>query len=145
MAQAAGESFPLPPMVLRNLADRSFDKRKQGATEVEKIMRRLREGGQRDAIRRVLSLLASDFACSVNSNNRKGGLLGLASCAIGLVADISEHLDLVVPPVLKSFQDQEPRVRYYACESLFNIAKICRCVRAGGGGGCAGWGLQLSS
>ena len=124
--------FPLPPMVLRNLADRSFDKRKQGAQEVEKIMRRLREGGQRDTIRRVLSLLANDFACSVNSNNRKGGLLGLASCAIGLVSSISEHLDLVVPPVLKSFQDQEPRVRYYACESLFNVAKICRCAGSAG-------------
>lgn len=124
------DTFPLPPQVLKNLSDKSFEKRKAGAQEVEKIVRRMRETEQGDAIRRVLSLLATDFACNVNSNNRKGGLIGLASCAIGLMAHISEHLDVVVPAVLKSFSDQEPRVRYYACESLFNIVKICRCGRA---------------
>ncbi len=119
--------FPLAPPVLRLLSDRSYDKRKLGAHEVEKVMRRLREAeGQREAIRRVLSMLAAEFACSVNSNNRKGGLIALASCAIGLHYQISDHLDLVVPPVLKNFSDQDSRVRYYACESLFNIAKICR-------------------
>lgn len=50
----------------------------------------------------------------------------LASCAIGLTTLTTAHLDLMVPAVLKSFSDQEPRVRYYACESLFNIIKICR-------------------
>jgi hypothetical protein len=134
------DTFPLPPQVLKNLSDKSFEKRKAGAQEVEKIVRRMRETEQGDAIRRVLSLLATDFACNVNSNNRKGGLIGLASCAIGLMAHISEHLDVVVPAVLKSFSDQEPRVRYYACESLFNIVKICRCGRArccGYRAGCA--------
>jgi vacuole morphology and inheritance protein 14 len=118
--------FPLPPSVLKNLSDRAFEKRRVGAQEVEKIVRRLRETNSNDAIRRVLQVLASEFACNVNSNNRKGGLIGLASCAIGLTTQISDHLDLVVLPVLKNFTDQEPRVRYYACESLFNIVKICR-------------------
>ena len=125
-APALADSFPLPPPVLKNLSDRAFEKRRAGAQEVEKIMRRLRETDSRDAIRRVLQLLGTDFACNVNSNNRKGGLIGLASCAVGLTTQISDHLDLVVPPVLKNFTDQEPRVRYYACESLFNIVKICR-------------------
>jgi vacuole morphology and inheritance protein 14 len=125
-APVLADSFPLPPAVLKNLSDRAFEKRRAGAQEVEKIMRRLRETDSRDAIRRVLQLLGTDFACNVNSNNRKGGLIGLASCAVGLTTQISDHLDLVVPPVLKNFTDQEPRVRYYACESLFNIVKICR-------------------
>ena len=118
----------LPAAVLKNLSDRSFENRKKGAQEVEKIMRRMREEATPEAIRRVLSALASDYACSLNSNFRKGGLIALASSAVGLVGLISEHLDLVVPPVLKSFSDQEPRVRYYACESLYNICKISRCV-----------------
>jgi vacuole morphology and inheritance protein 14 len=124
----ASASLLLSPAVLKNLADRSFEKRKAGALEVEKIVRRLREGegGQRDAIRRVLQILATDFALNLNSNNRKGGLIGLASCAVGLAELFPDYLELALPPVLKNFGDQEARVRYYACESLFNIAKICR-------------------
>ncbi len=30
----------------------------------------------------------------------------------------------IVPPVLQSFTDQDSRVRYYACEALYNIAKV---------------------
>lgn len=30
----------------------------------------------------------------------------------------------IVPPVLNSFLDQDSRVRYYACEALYNIAKV---------------------
>ena len=29
-----------------------------------------------------------------------------------------------MPPVLNSFSDQDSRVRYYACEALYNIAKV---------------------
>ncbi|KAJ6771821.1 TAX1 BINDING PROTEIN-RELATED [Salix koriyanagi] len=32
----------------------------------------------------------------------------------------------IVPPVLDSFADQDSRVRYYACEALYNIAKVVR-------------------
>jgi len=32
----------------------------------------------------------------------------------------------IVPPVLQSFIDQDSRVRYYACEALYNIAKVAR-------------------
>ncbi|ONK75321.1 uncharacterized protein A4U43_C03F15630 [Asparagus officinalis] len=32
----------------------------------------------------------------------------------------------IVPPVLNSFLDQDGRVRYYACEALYNIAKVVR-------------------
>ena len=134
----------LSPAVLKNLSDRNFDKRKLGAMEIEKAMRRLKEQivsgsmsgssssqtaqaqASREAIRRVVNSLVVDFATSANSNNRKGGLIALASCAIGLTTLTNEHLDSVVPAVLKSFSDQDPRVRYYACEALFNITKICR-------------------
>jgi vacuole morphology and inheritance protein 14 len=138
----------LSPTVLKNLSDRNFDKRKLGALEIEKAMRRLKEQivglgalnsgsssssaqsaqaqASRDTIRRVIGTLVNDFATSANSNNRKGGLIALASCAIGLTSLTNEHLDSVVPAVLKSFSDQDPRVRYYACEALFNITKICR-------------------
>lgn len=31
-----------------------------------------------------------------------------------------------MPPVLLCFADQDSRVRYYACESMYNIAKVAR-------------------
>lgn len=36
------------------------------------------------------------------------------------------HLPELVQPVLMCFEDQDPRVRYYACESLYNISKVAR-------------------
>lgn len=44
----------MPALVLRNLTALSFDKRKVGAQEIEKILRRLKEQGNAGAIRRVL-------------------------------------------------------------------------------------------
>lgn len=42
------------------------------------------------------------------------------------VAMMQEYLGKVVPPVLSSLVDQDARVRYYACEALYNIAKVAR-------------------
>jgi hypothetical protein len=42
-------------------------------------------------------------------------------CTINFVALCFQQ---IVPPVLNSFLDQDSRVRYYACEALYNIAKV---------------------
>ena len=39
---------------------------------------------------------------------------------------IGMNLPELVTPVLVCFEDQDPRVRYYACESLYNISKVAR-------------------
>ena len=36
------------------------------------------------------------------------------------------YLEEIVPPVLACFSDQDARVRYYACESMYNIAKVVK-------------------
>ena len=61
-----------------------------------------------------------------SSNHRKGGLIGLAAfvVALGPTAPIA-HL---LPPIFTSFLDQDSRLRYYACESVYNI---CKTVRSG--------------
>ena len=70
--------------------------------------------------------MAQDFARSKNYNHRKGGLIGLAAAAIGLMPDVDKYLNLLIPPVLECFEDPESRVCYYACESMYNIAKVAR-------------------
>lgn len=34
------------------------------------------------------------------------------------------YLDSMLPPILHCFDDPDVRVRYYACESLYNITKV---------------------
>lgn len=33
-------------------------------------------------------------------------------------------LDDIAPPILASFHDADHRVRYFACESMYNVAKV---------------------
>ena len=39
---------------------------------------------------------------------------------------MAQYLKEIVPPVLACFTDQDARVRYYACESMYNIAKVAK-------------------
>ena len=49
-------------------------------------------------------------------------------CFLGILYSCFPHCDVfvqqIVPPVLNSFSIQDSRVRYYACEALYNIAKV---------------------
>ncbi|PWA26378.1 ARM repeat superfamily protein [Artemisia annua] len=126
----------IPAAVLRNLSDKLYEKRKTAAYEVEGIVKQLTSVGDHDKISGLIKLLANEFAYSPQVNNRKGGLIGLAAATVGLrmllgfghyrgVFTAPIHLQ-IIPPVINSFSDQDSRVRYYACEALYNIAKIVR-------------------
>ncbi|RWW77219.1 hypothetical protein BHE74_00014640 [Ensete ventricosum] len=81
----------IPASVLRNLADKLYEKRKNAALEVFWWVDRTGSGN----CRLKHSYTGPDF-------------------------------QQIVPPVLNSFADQDSRVRYYACEALYNIAKVSR-------------------
>lgn len=49
-----------------------------------------------------------------------------ASQAYGEQQEVARYLKAIVPPVLACFADQDARVRYYACESMYNIAKVAK-------------------
>ena len=117
---------PLPPMVQRILGDRSNEKRKNAALEIEALIKSLQEANNTSMIHSIINVLSKDFCTSMNSNYRKGGLIGLAAAAIGLHNSTKAYLDTLLPPVLHCFDDPESRVRYYACESLYNICKVSR-------------------
>ena len=119
--------FALPGTIVRNLSDRLYDKRKTAALEIEQMMKDMLSNGDDDGINSIMTVLITDFAQNPVSNYRKGGLIGLAATAVGLATDTrGEYLKKVVPPVLVCFSDPDSRVRYYACESLYNIAKVAR-------------------
>ncbi|KAL6645120.1 hypothetical protein ACP70R_016728 [Stipagrostis hirtigluma subsp. patula] len=116
----------IPGAVLRNLSDKLYEKRKNAALEIEGIVKQLATAGEHEKISAVISLLTNDYTYSPQANHRKGGLIGLAAVTVGLTSEAAQHLEQIVPPVLNSFLDQDSRVRYYACEALYNIAKVVR-------------------
>ncbi|KAI3730687.1 hypothetical protein L1987_61860 [Smallanthus sonchifolius] len=116
----------IPAAVLRNLSDKLYEKRKIAALEVEGIVKQLTIAGDHDKITAVINLLTHEFTYSSQANHRKGGLIGLAAATVGLSSEAAQHLEQIVPPVINSFSDQDSRVRYYACEALYNIAKVVR-------------------
>ncbi|XP_022882114.1 protein VAC14 homolog [Olea europaea var. sylvestris] len=116
----------IPMAVLRNLSDKLYEKRKNAALEVEGIVKQLAMAGDHDKITAVINLLTTEFTHSAQANHRKGGLIGLAAATVGLTSEAAQHLEQIVPSVLYSFSDQDSRVRYYACEALYNIAKVVR-------------------
>ncbi|KAG5038086.1 hypothetical protein JHK86_018926 [Glycine max] len=116
----------IPAAVLRNLADKLYEKRKNAALEVEGIVKQLAGAGDHDRITAVINLLTTEYTFSPQANHRKGGLISLAAATVGLTTEAAQHLEQIVPPVLDSFADQDSRVRYYACEALYNIAKVVR-------------------
>ena len=40
--------------------------------------------------------------------------------------EVARYLQVIVPPVLACFTDQDARVRYYACEAMYNISKVAK-------------------
>jgi len=116
----------LSESIVKGLSDRLCEKRKQAANELEakvkEVLLCLPSG--RDHVHRILNCLQHDFIESHQSVYKKGGLHGFGSVAIALGNEIQHFLQQLLPPVLRTFQDDEARVRYYACEALYNVVKV---------------------
>lgn len=117
---------PLTPNIVRALNDKLYEKRKVAALEIEKLVREFVAQSNSTQIRHVIQILASEFALSQHPHSRKGGLIGLAACSIALGKDSGLYLKELIEPVLTCFNDSDSRLRYYACEALYNIVKVAR-------------------
>ncbi|KAG6002523.1 hypothetical protein E4U21_002998 [Claviceps maximensis] len=117
----------MDPNIQRALNDKLYDKRKVGALELERVIRELVVSKDYQLVHDILEQLCNDYAYAVHQPHaRNGGLIGLAAAAIALGPDLPRYLAKIVPPVLACFTDQDARVRYYACEAMYNIAKVAK-------------------
>ncbi|KAK0648790.1 ARM repeat-containing protein [Cercophora newfieldiana] len=117
----------MDPNVQRALNDKLYDKRKVGALELERVIRELVAAKDYTKVEAVLDQLCNEYAYAVHQPHaRNGGLIGLAAAAIALGSELAKYLEIIVPPVLACFTDQDARVRYYACEAMYNIAKVAK-------------------
>ncbi|EGX96563.1 Armadillo-type fold domain containing protein [Cordyceps militaris CM01] len=113
--------------IQRALNDKLYDKRKIGALELERVIREFVVSKDYQRVHDILEQLCNDFAYAVHQPHaRNGGLIGLAAAAIALGPELPRYLAKIVPPVLACFTDQDARVRYYACEAMYNIAKVAK-------------------
>ncbi|KAF6812522.1 DNA repair and recombination protein rad54 and rad54-like protein [Colletotrichum sojae] len=113
--------------IQRALNDKLYDKRKVGALELERVIRELVVTRDYPRVQGILEQLCNEFAYAVHQPHaRNGGLIGLAAAAIALGPELPRYLKEIVPPVLACFTDQDARVRYYACEAMYNIAKVAK-------------------
>ncbi|KAK0387113.1 hypothetical protein NLU13_5426 [Sarocladium strictum] len=113
--------------IQRALNDKLYDKRKTGALELERVIRELVAAKDHQRVHDILEQLCNEYAYAVHQPYaRNGGLIGLAAAAIALGNELPRYLSKIVPPVLACFTDQDARVRYYACEAMYNIAKVAK-------------------
>lgn len=117
---------PLSAACIRSLNDKLYEKRKAAAVEIEKMVKEFAASNNTVLIKRLLKVLGQDFATSQNPHTRKGGLIGLAAIAVGLGKDTGQYTEELIHPILACFCDSDLRVRYYACESLYNVVKVAR-------------------
>ncbi|ODV83870.1 hypothetical protein CANARDRAFT_202052 [[Candida] arabinofermentans NRRL YB-2248] len=84
--------------------------------------------GEDEKIGTIIKQLRNDYAYAVHQPNaRYGGLIGLAAVAIALGQnEVPKYLESIMHPVLACFGDQDSMVRYFACEALYNIAKVSK-------------------
>jgi vacuole morphology and inheritance protein 14 len=75
----------------------------------------------------IIDQLVELFAIPSNAlHARNGGLIGLAATAIALGVEIAPYMERFIDPLLRCFSDPESRIRYFACESMYNIAKVSK-------------------
>ena len=117
--------------VLVSLAHKRYERRRLAAMEIEKVVRSLvqqKRPEHMERVRAILLLLSDDYVRSTSEDARKGGVVALAACAIGLKKapdeEAAECRDLILASVVHACQDHSVRVRYYATESLFNVVKV---------------------
>ena len=119
--------------VLVSLAHKRYERRRLAAMDIEKVVRNLVYSRDLERVSAMLLLLSDDYVRSTNEDARKGGVVALAACAIGLkkaheikdaVSKVNQCKDLILASVVHACQDHSQRVRYYATESLFNVIKV---------------------
>lgn len=118
----------MDPTLQKALLDRVYDKRKAATLDLEKQVREALNKGDRGRVNLIIQQLCSLLSSTApqNVNARNGGLIGLAGISIALGLDIAPYLTDIVPPVLACFTDADSKIRYFACESFYNIAKVCK-------------------
>lgn len=114
--------------IIKGLNDKIYEKRKATALELENLVKKCVLDNDYERVDKIIDELCRDYAYALHQPMaRNAGLMGLAATSIALGNnEVGRYLRKILPPVLTCFGDQNDQVRFYACESLYNIAKISK-------------------
>ncbi|CAH7682821.1 vacuolar protein 14 C-terminal Fig4p binding-domain-containing protein, partial [Phakopsora pachyrhizi] len=102
-----------------------YDRRKHAAFLLEAQIKEHLIKHEYDKVDQIL-LQLSTLALNPNPSWRWGSVMGLAACSIALGSEIPAYLIQIVPPIINCFSDQDSKVRYFSCESMYNVAKVAK-------------------
>lgn len=116
----------LDPSIIKDLLNHIYEKRKATAFQIEGLTKAALAQNDSTKIYQIIAKL-TELSNSGSVSAKMGAVtaLGSVSVALGSFA-IAYFLEDIVRPIFATFRDSDARVRYYACESLYNIAKIAR-------------------
>ncbi|KAJ2854210.1 hypothetical protein J3B02_002786, partial [Coemansia erecta] len=121
------EQSVIPAAVAKALSDKLYDKQRAATLKIERLVLDALEADDEKKIYSLIAELSTDFATSERESARIGGLVALAATAVALThINIRPFLPHMVPPMVSALSDGESKVRYFACESLYNVAKVSR-------------------
>ncbi|SCP03540.1 conserved Plasmodium protein, unknown function [Plasmodium malariae] len=83
---------------------------------------------QNKKIIEIINFLDEKFIKSVSTSERCGGLISLAFISISLNDKIKYYFSEILKIIISCINDQDSKVRYYVCESLYNLCKISKGV-----------------
>ncbi|GAA5914263.1 hypothetical protein JCM6882_003671 [Rhodosporidiobolus microsporus] len=115
--------------VRAGLSHRDYETRKKTALAFEPILRELVHTGTPESEQKLRLIIAQLCELAGTKNQafgRSGGAMGLASLAIALGPRLADYLGAIILPVLACFEDHDSKLRYFACESMYNIAKVAQ-------------------
>ncbi|KAJ2878477.1 hypothetical protein H4R27_005795, partial [Coemansia aciculifera] len=117
----------IPLALAKALSDKLYDKQRAATHKIERLVLDALDADDETLIYQVIAELATDYATSEKEASRIGGLVALAATAVALThINIRPFLPHMVPPMVSALSDGESKVRYFACESLYNVAKVSR-------------------
>lgn len=122
----SGDNHILDASIIKDLSNHIYEKRKATAFQIETLTKHALADNDSQTIYKIIGEL-TELTVSGTNTGKMGAItaLGSVSVALGSFA-IAYFLEEIVKPIFVTFRDTDARVRYYACESLYNISKIAR-------------------
>lgn len=125
-------TFPIkkeiPASILKQLIDKSYDKRKLGGYELHNFLTTYAEKGNLGMLKNVIDMFKVEYLDTSVETLKKAGLMAYSAMASNIAshADFGVLLESLLIPVIELFRDSDSKIRYAAVETMYNISKICR-------------------
>jgi hypothetical protein len=112
------------------VCSRSFEKRSSIAVDIELMVDKAYSKSVSDPRRwsdECAKSICTELTQSIYSNVRAGGLVSLASIAAGSRGNLlNETVSRAVRTCCGAVVDEDSKVRFTACEALFNVLRFCK-------------------